>query len=529
MKLPIDQIPLSVIILKKELSSYSIVQMNSQALIDEALEAKEVYGRDISAVFPNLNNTILHKTLDEVMQNAKPKELELNIFEDKPIDGWRYLYISQCSEDDTLIIQYKNLTKEKLKERSKISPSRYLEEAQAIAHMGNWSWNIVDNTIYWSDEIYRIFGETPQSFTPTFEHFISYLDKEDAAALESTIQDSIKKAKPYVYSHKIYRKDGSIRYAKASGYVRYNTQNHPIELIGSTIDITELYEVKQELTLLAQAIEQMHELVRITNKEGELTYVNEALLRFSGYSEHELIGKTNAIFKSGMHNQAFYKELWRSILQGRVYKNIITNKIKDGSIVFEEMTITPIFIADEITYFVATSHDITQRKHLEESLKQLAMHDSLTGLYNRYYMQKELDKQLERLHRYNTPFSLLMLDLDHFKKINDTYGHDIGDKVLILFSDTINRNIRKNDIFGRWGGEEFLIILPETAPKQAEEMAHKLSKLINDTHFEEVTQVTMSVGLTKAKQEDTKAQLLKRVDEAMYRAKRKGRNCYITL
>ena len=122
-----------------------------------------------------------------------------------------------------------------------------------------------------------------------------------------------------------------------------------------------------------------------------------------------------------------------------------------------------------------------------------------------------------------------MLDIDFFKKINDTYGHDVGDKVLILFSETISRNIRQSDIFGRWGGEEFLIILPHTTADKAEELAHKLSKLIYQSDFEEVERVSMSVGISSAKRDDTKATILKRVDDALYRAKREGRNCYIRL
>ncbi len=166
-------------------------------------------------------------------------------------------------------------------------------------------------------------------------------------------------------------------------------------------------------------------------------------------------------------------------------------------------------------------------KILEEHelvLQKLATKDMLTGAYNRWKFLEDFESEFERARRYNYPISLVMFDIDHFKKVNDTYGHDAGDRVLRKIAKIVKDNIRKVDALVRWGGEEFIIFLPNTDKKGAEVLAEKIRKKIENTVFDEVGKVTVSFGVAELEKSDTIDDLLKRVDEVLYRAKRLGRN-----
>jgi len=329
---------------------------------------------------------------------------------------------------------------------------------------------------------------------------------------------------PKAYSDiNILTKSGQVKIVRASTQtIKYKDAYAGV---GTLIDITDIVKTKQELKLLAQAIGQMNELVRITDKEGVLTYINEAVVAHSGYKEIELIGKDISIFRSGKHDKLFYQDLWATISSAQVYKNTIINKKKDNNLYYEETTITPI-LDDEgnISNYVSTSQDITERVVMEEKMKTLATRDSLTGIYNRYRTNEEIDSEIIRIKRNPSLFALLMFDIDHFKLVNDTYGHDVGDYVLQELSKAILNNIRESDKFGRWGGEEFMLILPETNKEEAMKLAEKLRNTIASCIFKDVSKVTVSVGVTTCNAEDTKEELIKRVDNALYKAKEDGRN-----
>lgn len=159
-----------------------------------------------------------------------------------------------------------------------------------------------------------------------------------------------------------------------------------------------------------------------------------------------------------------------------------------------------------------------------KKMKQLAVTDTLTGIYNRYYFNNALEKEIYRAHRYERSFALLMFDLDHFKNVNDTYGHAIGDTVLLSLSNLVASCLRESDIFARIGGEEFVIILPETGEELSLEIAERIRKNIEKHPFESVKQVTISIGLVRHRPEEGLEELLKRVDSALYTAKNSGRN-----
>ncbi len=166
----------------------------------------------------------------------------------------------------------------------------------------------------------------------------------------------------------------------------------------------------------------------------------------------------------------------------------------------------------------------TERKHAVKELEKLSETDPLTSVYNRRKFNDILNSEVERSKRYSTGLSIIMCDIDHFKKINDQFGHDVGDNALKVFTSTINNNIREVDMFARWGGEEFMILMPNTSAEIAQAVAEKLRKIIEETEVKKVNTFTASFGVADLNEEDTTESLLKRVDEALYKAKESGRN-----
>ena len=328
---------------------------------------------------------------------------------------------------------------------------------------------------------------------------------------------------------KLRCKDGSIKTARVN--TTTITINNAYAGMGTLIDITDLVETSEQLRIYEQAIEQMNEMVRITALDDHIIFVNNAMSKNTGYAKEELIGANNRILKSGKHDEAFYKELWQTILSGNIYHNVFINKKKSGELYYEDQTITPITDpqTQQIKYFVSTSRDITQQVNMVKKLETLATIDSLTGIYNRYKINEAIDEEIQRAKRYSEPFALLMFDIDHFKKINDTYGHDVGDIVLQELSRLILDSIRESDKFGRWGGEEFMLLSPSTDKEHLLLFAEKLRKLIEDHNFTKVGKITVSIGVSIFHEGDNKTSFLKRVDDALYEAKAAGRNKVIFL
>lgn len=260
----------------------------------------------------------------------------------------------------------------------------------------------------------------------------------------------------------------------------------------------------------------------ITNSKGVITDANEAFCELSGYTRTELIGESHDKFKSGNLEKNLYKELWKTLNKGNIWTGELENIKKNGQVYWIDIYIEPRYNEEnKEKEFISISHNITDKKLTE----QLAQTDHLTNLYNRKRIDIELENSLYNVKRYNENISIMMLDIDYFKLVNDKYGHNIGDSVLIEFANILKQCIRKTDLVGRWGGEEFLIIAHSTNKKDAKALAIKIKEFVSNYEFKFVGKKTISIGLTQIKQLDSNiTDFISRADEALYKAKANGRN-----
>jgi diguanylate cyclase (GGDEF)-like protein/PAS domain S-box-containing protein len=277
--------------------------------------------------------------------------------------------------------------------------------------------------------------------------------------------------------------------------------------------------------MICSAIEQGPVAVIITDKEGNIEYVNSRFSELTGYSSNEMIGENPRLLKSDEHSPEFYKELWDTITSGKVWKGTLHNKKKNGELYWEDTSISPVISnGGNITHFVAVKDDITERRKMEEELKNIAGKDSLTQTYNRSKFKEIFNKEVARFSRYSHPFSLILLDIDFFKRVNDTYGHNTGDNILRSASRIIQECIRETDTLIRWGGEEFIILASATDLENTKMLAERIRKIIENQDFDTVRKITISFGVASFRSDDNEDSLVKRADDALYQAKKNGRN-----
>jgi diguanylate cyclase (GGDEF)-like protein/PAS domain S-box-containing protein len=294
-------------------------------------------------------------------------------------------------------------------------------------------------------------------------------------------------------------------------------------------DMTDAARHETERQILARAIEQTADSVIVTTVEGTVTYVNPAFERVTGYTSAEVVGRSPSIVKSGMHTQDFYAHLWKTILAGEVFRGVLVNRRKDGELLHEEKTITPIRDeAGRIVSFVSTAKDVTDRVRSEESLRVMVNMDALTGLPNRNLFNDRLQQAIARARRQGTRVALLLIDLDRFKAINDAHGHEAGDRVLVALAQRLREAVRNDDTVARIGGDEFVVLLEAVAGcDEAAAIARKLVAVCRQPvdsdgrrHF-----VTCSIGASMFPEHGGDVStLLRNADIAMYRAKAAGRN-----
>lgn len=290
--------------------------------------------------------------------------------------------------------------------------------------------------------------------------------------------------------------------------------------------------IEEEKEILAAAIDQSSVGILMTDIKGNIIYVNNAIENMSGYKTSELIGNNPSILKSGLTKRETYKKMWETISSGGIWNGEQINKRKDGTLYYEDSRITPIYNKNnELKYYLAVKHDITERKVLESRLQEIAIRDGLTNAYNRRYLMDRLYRIADNYKRVRKEFSIAILDIDHFKSVNDKYGHLAGDVVLVELVRIINKTIRSYDILGRYGGEEFILVLPDTDKNEAYVIINRiLNKIRNHTiiYDNNNINITFSAGIAGSSEIDIKSfnaeALINLADNRLYNAKDFGRD-----
>lgn len=329
--------------------------------------------------------------------------------------------------------------------------------------------------------------------------------------------------------NEVVRKDGSILHGLVSATAVRDDDGEYLTFRSTVFDITDRKKTEETLRSLFTAIEHSPIAVTITDPDANIQYVSPRFSQITGYSYADVIGRNLRILQAGRMEKHTYLEMWNALTSGQVWQGELPSKGKQGRSYWEDIHITPVKTPDGVvSNYVVVSTDITERKIAEEKMHHLANYDQLTDLPNRSLVDDRLRQALAAAKRDKAYMALMFLDLDKFKPINDTFGHDVGDQLLKEAAGRMQGCVRESDTLGRIGGDEFVVLLPTIDSDQhavlvAEKIRHALNQpfILAGQHLH----ISSSIGLAIYPEHgDDGKTLVKNADTAMYYAKEGGRN-----
>ncbi|MDJ0805575.1 MAG: diguanylate cyclase [Gammaproteobacteria bacterium] len=405
------------------------------------------------------------------------------------------------------------------------------------AQITTWEWDLNRDEMVWNENLTELFGHPLGDTEDTKQWWLENIHMEDAPRVVRSIEDYLMLSEDiWREEYRFRRFDGGWSSVIHWGLAVADEEGSPIRMVGAMMDITPRKQAEQRLVQSELNLREAQRIAHLgswvwTFETNELEWSAEQYKIFGFHADainpvyqtfleaihpedKEQVVNTieNTLQESGSFDREFRIQQpggdirWIST-QGEVIEDAMGNPLK----------------------MVGTSIDITERKRLEEKLKFQAVHDQLTGLFNRRVLEERLSDEVDRVNRYNHALSVFMLDIDHFKRINDTHGHQVGDFVLRRLAKILEKTTRKTDVLARYGGEEFVVILPETPLATAFPLAERLREEImhQPIAIDATLQiaVTASIGIASFPDHTESPQaLLGIADQALYNAKQQGRN-----
>jgi len=480
--------------------------------------------------FTKLSNELvgLNESLEQSSEELGKSYAELEIYRHKLEDVIveRTVDLARTNEDLLQQIAEKERVERELR-RSQSS----LAKAQQVARLGHWEWMVAKNSMVYSDQTIRIFGVAENDFIYTPGGILHYVHPEDAEQLQRAVRDILKEGETFQAEFRIVRPDGKIRYLRSEAELTRDAKGRPLRMFGTVQDITENRKATEELHLAANVFESSIEGIIITDPDGKIEKVNRAFSEITGYAEEEALGQNPRLLKSDRHDTAFFAEMWRALTEEGRWQGEIWNRRKNGEVYPQWLTITAIRDGKRrLSHYVGVFHDMTALKLHEERLRYQAHHDALTALPNRVLFRERLGLAMGYAQCNETKLAILFLDLDNFKRINDSLGHTVGDLLLKEVAVRLKHCVREKDTVARYGGDEFIVLLEGLEQEDdAVYAARRITKAIEPPFVlqDHELYLSASIGIAYYPEDGTDHEtLVRNADTAMYRAKEEGRNTF---
>jgi diguanylate cyclase len=400
-----------------------------------------------------------------------------------------------------------------------------LEEAQRIARIGSWSWDMESNEMIWSAQLYRLFDRDPSAGPAMARALRDYVHPDDRGRVRAEFSTPMKQGLPIELDFRIVLADGRVRTLRA---IAKRDPVRPSVYVGTVQDVSDLrraeLEARRERDYAASITRSMRDGFLLT-RDAKILEVNDALCELTGFEREELLGM-EVPFPFWTPASDEQRRQYSERLAHELTVEIDTEYVRRDGTRFPVSTHTvPAKTADgTVLGYVTTVRDMTERKRHEEELNRLATQDPLTGLANHRVFHEELRAAVARARRHNARLCVAVLDLDHFKQVNDRHGHLVGDEVLRETGARLRAVVREGETIARVGGEEFAWILTDLDESGAFAAVERARRVIGETPIAQAGTVTMSAGVAELWPVDAADDLYSRADRALYRAKQNGRN-----
>ena len=500
------------------------------------IDRNAVVGQRVLKLFPGIEKLGLTEVMRRVWKTGKSEYHPTRHYSDDRLALWVDNFVLKLPNGEIVAI-FEDLSAQKKAEQRLVESEKRLRDSQAYAHLGYWELRSDQQSALWSDEIYRIVGIDPKVKAGP-ETLQELAHPDDFPSVMESLQNSLKSGEEHHIEYRIIRPDGEQRWVNCRARPIASEHGPPEKLVGFLQDITDR---KMAEWALAES-EERFELAMLGTNDGVFdwnlesggVYYSPRWTSMLGYQEGELpaaldswenliepgqrkdvMAQLNA-YKSGKRDK-FELEYQMCHKQGHLVDVLARARVVKNH-------------AGQPVRVVGTHVDITARKQTEKEIQHLAFHDSLTGLPNRLLFSETLDQVLADYRRDGLPFALHLLDLDHFKEVNDNLGHPVGDQLLKAVAERVSGLLRGSDLFARLGGDEFALIQKGVEdPAEASVLASKIVSAVDEVFAlpqDEIhTSVSIGVMIPQSADDDS-TRLMSSVDVAMYKAKEAGRGTY---
>ncbi len=438
-------------------------------------------------------------------------------------------------ESARLVVAQEDITTRKQAENALREREALLRLATEAGEVGLWEWDLATNRQNWNAELKIIFGLPPEATGLTTETLIAAIHPEDVVETERIFRTALEQGLEYEHTYRIVRPDGSERWITARGRGYYDEMGNPLHMCGFAVDVTEDRQTEEALRESEERFRNSFRSAAIGKAlvalDGRWLQVNQALCDLLGYDETQLLQLT---FQDITHSDDLETDmgLVKQLVEGTLDSYQLEKRYlhSRGSEIWALLSVSvvrdrggaPLYFVSEVVDITPQKQDLQLLQKANAHLHDLAHDDALTGLKNRRSFDERLKQEIATTRRGASPFSVLLLDIDHFKLLNDSYGHMVGDEVLQALGRILCHVMRPGDFIARYGGEEFALILPSTGVTGSVRAAERARRAIADFPWPS-RPVTASFGVATWHDEDAQT-LLAKADLALYAAKAAGRD-----
>ena len=430
--------------------------------------------------------------------------------------------------------------------------------AGSVLKVGYWQLDIGTRELYWSDEIYDIHQVDKATYKPEVDSGLAFYHPDDVDIIIQHVRTAIHEGIGWTCEQlRILTRKGEERFILTSGNVVLDEAQKPVRLFGILQDITEKEKTYLERDFLATALREATVGMVVADADKHVIWVNHSFERMTGYSLEEVKGgKLGPVLQGDKTDRNTVELLSEKLGQGQAVRTRILNYHKSGAPYWNELSITPIYKDGKLAYYFAVQNDVTAEVEAKQELEKLNLSleqqvekrtldlakanfklqqqaniDHLTQCLNRRTLGDTLSALTKEVSKQGSHMALLMIDIDYFKSINDTYGHQAGDVVLQSIAMKLKKLLRSEDYIFRMGGEEFLVVMSRLDKEQSYKVAERIRSEISEMtiNFEQHNiAVTISIGLFSYNAEISPEKAIKQADDYLYQAKAMGRNKIVT-